>query len=187
MEAALTDDTPTFELLSAALWAHKGHQRAQDLHLPLPHALLPEDGTVLVKFIISWSLPIPASQLVAQALVGSETGSPALWAVHDQQYLDTSQWRSHSTALHMRALLDCGSDRQEAPLATASPTPRVTSDPRLNTGGLTPWEENILGRLNTGKCICRPGRKSLDEICIVIFQTPWERVQNDFLHWSSGA
>lgn len=112
MEAALTDDTSTFELLSAALWAHKGHQRGQDLRLPLSHTLHPEDGTVLAKFLMSWSLPIPASQLVAQALVGSEAGSPALWAVGDQQYLDTSQQRSHSAALYTRALLDCGSDRK---------------------------------------------------------------------------
>lgn len=138
-----------------------------------------------IKFLISWSLPIPASQLIAQALVGSEAGSPALWAVGDHQYLDMSQQRSHSTALHMRALMD--SDRQQAPLGTASPTSRITPDPRLNTGQLTPWEGNILGRLNKGKCFCRPGRKSLDEICIAIFQTSWKRVQNKSLHWSSGA
>lgn len=187
MEAAVIDDTPTFELLSAALWAHKGHQRGQDHHLPLSHALHPKDGIVLPSFSCLGPLPIPASQLVAQALVGSEAGSPALWAVGDQQYLDMSQQRSHSTALHMKALLAYGSDRQHVPLGTASPTPRVTPDPRLNAGGLTPWEKNILGRLNTGKHICKPGRKSLDEICTAIFQTSWERVQNNSLHWSSGA
>lgn len=83
---------------------------------------------------MSWPLPIPASQLVAQALVGSEAGSPALWAVGDQQYLDTSQQRSHSTAQLTRALLDCGSDRHQAPLSIVNPIPRVAPDPRLNTG-----------------------------------------------------
>lgn len=182
VETALTDDTPTFEFLSAALRAHKGHERREDLHL-----LLSRRWHGPGKFLMSWPLPIPASQLVAQALVGSEAGSPALWAVGDQQYLDTSQQRSHSTAQLTRAFLDCGSDRQQAPLGTANPTPRVTPDPRLNTGGLIPWEGNILGGLNTGKRICRSGRKSLDEICIAIFQTSWERVQNNYLHWSSGA
>lgn len=186
MEAVHTENTPTSELLSAALWAHKGHQRGQDFTFLCPMPCIQKMAQSW-QVSHSWSLPIPASQLVAQALVKSEAESPDLWAVHDQQYLDMSQWRSHSTALHTRALLDCGSDRQQAPLGTTSPIPRVTPGTRLNTGGLTPWEENILGSPNTRKHICRPGRKSLDEICIVIFQTPWERVQNNFLHWSSGA
>lgn len=50
MEAALTDDAATFELLSAALRAHKGHERREDLHLLLSYALHPEDGTVLASF-----------------------------------------------------------------------------------------------------------------------------------------
>jgi len=56
-----------------------------------------------------------------------------------------------------------------------------------NTPGLTPWERKNVRRLSTGKDFHRPGRKNLDEICIAIFQRSWERVQNNSLHWSSGA
>lgn len=181
----------TFELLSDAPWAHKGHQRGQDLHLfsfPCPASRRWHSPG---KFLMSWSLPILTSQLVAQAggvrgRVSSPLALLALWAVGDQQYLDTSQPRSHST----RGLSWTGALTDNTPLWALHPQhPGVhpTPDSRLHTGGLTPREGNILGGLSTGKSICRPGRKSLDEICIAIFQTSWERLQNNSLHWSSGA
>lgn len=181
MEAALTDDTATFELLPAARGL--GTKRASEGTRPSPpSAPCPASRRWHSpgKFLMSWSLTHPYLPAGSSSIGGvrGRVSSPlaplALWAVGDQQYRDTSQRRSHSTALHPRALLDCGSDRQDAPLGTASL--RVTPDPRLNTGGLTHLEGNILGRLSTRKGICRPGRKSLDEICVAIFQTSWERV-----------
>lgn len=148
---------------------------------------------------MSWSLPIPASPGGSSSTdeVGGRFSSPlaplALWAVggHVAPEWPRSTWSrimGKATGLPCTCrLLVWGSDRQQASSCIAYPTPRGILVPRLNTTGLTPWERNNLRWLSTGKGFYRPGRKNLQEICIAIFQRLWERVQNNSLHWFSGA